>query len=150
MQRLHLDVFVPVVVREHYGVGIEMFTTAVVCTGMARCGRMRKIRLMAMTMLVVGVRSCPSRLRVFVLLSTDVSMCVRACHPDRQQGDADQQGDSRSGLAETVQHLRQRSRRDCLERSRRTLAAISYPALQAPLSDAASPLLATEGLSHTS
>lgn len=80
---------------------------------------------MAMTMLMDGVRSWPSLLRMFVRLSADMPMRVRARRPGRQQRDADQQSNRRSGLAQTIQHGRERSRRDCHERTGRMQASIS-------------------------
>ncbi len=81
-----------------------MLTIAVFAADEISCGRMRRIQIVTVTVLVARVHPSPNVPRVFVLLSTHMPMCVRARQPCSQQGYTDEQSDSRSCLAETVQH----------------------------------------------
>ncbi|MGK2913605.1 MAG: hypothetical protein ACSLE5_03960 [Porticoccaceae bacterium] len=106
MQRLQLDIFVPVFVDQPDGVRIEMFTIRVSGAGEIRRGRVSKIQLVAVTLLVVRIHPSPSVQCVLVLLSSHMAMTVRACEPCSQQGDTDQQDNSRGCLAEAIQHFK--------------------------------------------
>ena len=122
MQHQQLDILVSILVGKRRRVGREVPTVAMSVaddTAWIRWGK-----LMAVLMRMAGIHLCQCRLSVFMLLSADMPMRVRTRRPGRQQGDGDEQSDSRSCLAETIQHLQQRSRRDGLDRSREVLVFI--------------------------
>ena len=107
MQSLQLDIFVPVLVDQRHGMGLEMFTIMVFAAEEIGCDGMVDIQFLAVTMLTVCVHPSPSVQRVSVLLRADMPMRVRAREPCSQQSYTDQQGDNRGCLAQTVQHSEQ-------------------------------------------
>lgn len=106
MQRLHLDILMPVLMNKRDGMRLGMRTLTMIGVEVIGSSPVSVLRVVAVNGLVSDIycRKCSSH--SFVCVIADMPMSVRTRHPGRQQGDTGQEGNSRGCLAKTLQHVR--------------------------------------------